>query len=182
LLQGRELPRVHAAGADVQRLAGAHHVVQRQHHLLQRRVGIEPVDLVEVDVVGAQALQAVVDGVADALARQTVVDAVAPGQAGLGGDDDLVAARAVAFDGAAQDFLAQAAGIGLGGVEQVEAMFERRAVVGLGVVLGQGPGHPVPGAVAGGAECQPRDAQAGGAQIDVAHEWFRRRSVPKRAI
>jgi hypothetical protein len=36
-----------------QGLAGLHDVVQGFHGLLDRSVGVEPVDLVEVDVVGA---------------------------------------------------------------------------------------------------------------------------------
>jgi hypothetical protein len=50
-LRLRELPRPHAARADVPRLAGAHDVVQRVHRLLDRCARIEAMDLVQVDVV-----------------------------------------------------------------------------------------------------------------------------------
>jgi len=45
-----ELPRPHAAGADVPRLAERDNVVQGRHRLLDRRQRVEPVDLVEIDV------------------------------------------------------------------------------------------------------------------------------------
>src|SRR5437764_585127 len=51
-----ELPRVHAARADVAGLAGLHHVVQRLHRLLDRGLEVPAMDLVEVDVVQLQPL------------------------------------------------------------------------------------------------------------------------------
>ena len=65
-----ELPGVHRRGADVARLAGLHHVVQRLQRLLDRRVVVPAMDLVEIDVVGAQPAQAGVDLGHDGLARQ----------------------------------------------------------------------------------------------------------------
>ena len=66
----RELPRVHAARADVARLAGADDVVERLHRLLDRRRVVEAVDLVEVDVVEPEALQRRVDRGEDVLAPE----------------------------------------------------------------------------------------------------------------
>ena len=66
-----ELPRVHRRRADVAGLAGLHDVVQRFERLLDRRLRIPAMDLVEVDVVGAEPAQAVVDLAQDRLARQT---------------------------------------------------------------------------------------------------------------
>ncbi len=59
-----ELVGEHRAGADVERLAGLHDVVQRLDGLLDRRLIVEAVDLVEVDVVEAQPGQAGVDRLA----------------------------------------------------------------------------------------------------------------------
>ncbi|MPM32210.1 hypothetical protein SDC9_78770 [bioreactor metagenome] len=56
-----ELPGPHGGGADVTRLAGLHHVVECLHCLFDRGVRIEAVDLVQVDVVGAEPLQRGVD-------------------------------------------------------------------------------------------------------------------------
>jgi hypothetical protein len=69
---------------DVQRLAGADHVGERLHRLLERRLVVVAVGLVEVDVVQAQAPQRRVDALADVLARQAdVVGAVAHGAVDL---------------------------------------------------------------------------------------------------
>ena len=54
VLHLRELPRPHRRRAEVAHLAGPHHVVQRLHGLLDRHLVIETVDVVDVDVVGAQ--------------------------------------------------------------------------------------------------------------------------------
>src|SRR6266702_627055 len=56
-----ELPGEHAARADVAGLARRDHVVQRLHGLLDRRLVVPPVDLVQVHVVGAEAPQRRVD-------------------------------------------------------------------------------------------------------------------------
>jgi len=56
-----ELPREHRRGAEVPGLAGLDHVVQRLERLLDRRGVVPAVDLVEVDVIGAQPPQARVD-------------------------------------------------------------------------------------------------------------------------
>jgi hypothetical protein len=68
-----ELPGVHRRCADVERLAGLDDVAERLQRLLDRRRRVEAVDLVEVDVVGAQSAQAVVDGMQDVLARQAAL-------------------------------------------------------------------------------------------------------------
>ena len=49
-----ELPGVHRGGADVTRLTGFHHVVQRFQRLFQRRFVIPAVDLQQIDIVGAR--------------------------------------------------------------------------------------------------------------------------------
>ena len=87
-----ELPGVHRRGADVAGLAGLDDVVQRLHRLLDRRVPVPAVDLVEVDVVGAEAAQAGVDLGHDRLARQAgAVGALVHAAVDLGGEHELVA-------------------------------------------------------------------------------------------
>ena len=125
-----ELPGEHAGGADVERLARAHDVVQRAQRLFDRRVVIEAVDLVEIDVIGAEPAQAVVDGVQDVLARQAaLVRVVAHRVEDLGGDDDAVA-RGEVLQRAPSDFFAHADGVHVGGVEEVDAGFQRAAEEG----------------------------------------------------
>ena len=99
-----ELPSVHRRGTDIAHLAGLNDIVQRFEYLLDRRVVVETVDLIEVDIIHAKPPQAVVDLGEDRFARK-------PGAIGagthpaihLGGDDDLVAAREI-LDRAAEDF------------------------------------------------------------------------------
>ena len=70
-LEPGELGRPHAAGADVADLAGLDKVVQGLHGLLQRHVGVEAVDLQQVDVRSIQTLQRCLDLVEDGGAGET---------------------------------------------------------------------------------------------------------------
>ena len=49
-----ELPRIHAGHTYVAHFAGLHHLVQGPHGLLDRCLVVQPVELVQVDVVGAR--------------------------------------------------------------------------------------------------------------------------------
>ena len=74
------------------RFAGPHHVVEGAQRLVNRRLGVGVVDLVEVDVVGAEAAQRALDGVEDVLAGCAAVPgAGAHGARALGGDHEVVA-------------------------------------------------------------------------------------------
>ena len=68
VLQSLELPSIHSARSDVSGLAGLDHVVKGLHDFLHRRKWVKPVDLVEVNIVEAKTLQAVVDFGHDVLA------------------------------------------------------------------------------------------------------------------
>jgi hypothetical protein len=116
------LPRGEVAEAHVAGLAGAHHVVEGAQRLLQRRDGIHAVDLVQVDVIGAQAAQAPVDAVHDVLARQAhVVGAGAGAAAHLGGEHELAAVEAHRRDGLAYQALALALVVDVGRIQEVHA-------------------------------------------------------------
>src|SRR5262252_5937507 len=56
-----ELPSVHRGGADIACFTGLNDIVQRFEHLLDRRVVIETMDLIEVDIIHTEPMQAVVD-------------------------------------------------------------------------------------------------------------------------
>ena len=56
-----KLPSVHRGGADIARFAGLNDIVQRFEHLLDRRVMVETMDLIEVDIIHTEPMQAVVD-------------------------------------------------------------------------------------------------------------------------
>src|SRR5205823_1997853 len=112
-----ELPSVHRRGADVARFAGLDDIMQRFERLLDRRVMVETVDLVKVDIVHAEPTQAVVDLGEDRLTRQSgAIGAGTHPAIDLGGNDDLVAAREI-LDRAAEDFLAAAERIEAGAAE-----------------------------------------------------------------
>jgi len=113
------------------------------------------VDLVQVDVIGVQAAQAVLDGGADVGRVQAVVGAADPGhvhvRAGdLGGQDHFITAAALP-EPAADEALGRALRVGtrhhrihLGGVDEIDAAFKRivELAVGfsLGVLLAEGHG------------------------------------------
>ena len=70
------------ADADVERLALADDVGEGLHRLLERRLVVVAVGLVEVDVVGLQPLQRAVDRLHDVLAGQAGVVLPAWGRSG----------------------------------------------------------------------------------------------------
>ena len=80
--------------------------------------------LIEIDVVGVDAAQAVVDLREDRLARQPrAVRTEAHRVADLGRDDDLVAVGEVR-KGAPDDLFARTLRVHVGGIEEVDAGFE----------------------------------------------------------
>ena len=154
--------------ADVPDLALGDQIGQGADGLLDGRVRVDPVLVVQVDVVGAEPLEGALDGGAD-VGRAAVGDAgPAAGvgdEAELGGHHDLVAA---ASDGLADQFLAVERAVDLGGVDVGDAQVQRAvdSADRLGVVkapaAGVGPGH------GHGAQADPGDVQP--AQRHVLHQ------------
>src|SRR6266511_879338 len=166
-----ELPRVHAGGADVAGLAGAHHVVQRLHGLLDRGARVEPVDLVQVHVVGTEPAQGAVDRAQDVLAGQPALVWARPHRREhLGGQHVVLALREQAGQQAPGNLLAHTAGVHVSGVEEHHALLGGLADNGLAGVLVEHPVAPRPVAVAHHAEADPRDLDPGGAQTRVLHQ------------
>jgi hypothetical protein len=129
------------------------------------------VDLVEVDVVGAQPPQRMVDLGHDRLAGQPLpVRAGTHRVAQLGRDDDVVAVGEV-LERAAEDLLAGPVRVHVRGVEEVDARLERVLDQGPGLLLAEGPdGVAAVGlAVAHRADRDGGDVQAGGAELHVTH-------------
>ena len=91
----------------------------------------------------------------------------------LGRDHDLAAPR-VLEQRAADDLLARAGGIHVGGVEEVDAEVERLLQERPARRLAEGPGvgAAVGLAVAHAAEAEARDVEAGAAELGVLHESF----------
>jgi hypothetical protein len=118
-----ELPGVHAAGPDVERLARLDHVVQRFHRLFDGHAVVPAVNLVEIDVIGAQAAQRVVDGFHDVLARQAAAVGAAPdGEVDFGGQDHFFT-RGCFPEQLARHFFADAEGVHIGRIEEVDPQF-----------------------------------------------------------
>jgi len=101
------------------------HVVQGLHRLLDGRVRVEAVDLVEVDVVGTEAGEAVVDLRHDHLTGQARAVGSGPHPAvDLGREHDVVPAGEVA-QRLADDLLAGTVGVDVGGVEEGDPGVQR---------------------------------------------------------
>ena len=165
----RELPGKHARRADVARLAGPHDVVQRLEGLLDRGVRIEPVDLIEIDVIGPEAPQRGVDGVEQVLPGQAaVVRSVAHRKERLRGDHHLIARREVG-QRASHDLFTDAAGIHVGGVEEVDAGVERTLDERAAGGLGQYPAAPRRRSEGHRAQAEARDPQPGPTEIHMVH-------------
>ena len=81
----------HRRGAEIERLARAHDIIQRLAGLLDRRVVVEAMDDVEVDIVSAEPLQRGVDRLHDMFAREALlVGARTHCVKDLGGQHDFV--------------------------------------------------------------------------------------------
>src|SRR6202166_1638809 len=89
----RELPRVHGRRSDIAHLAGLYYVVQRLERFFDRRLVIPAVDLIQVDVVGSETAQALLEFIKDFLPRKALtIRLVAHEGMHLGRDDYGLAA------------------------------------------------------------------------------------------
>jgi hypothetical protein len=103
---------------EVTDLARLDEQVQGAQRLLERGLAVPLVHLVQVDVIGAQAAQAGLAAGDDVVKGQAgVVRAVAHGHPDLGGEQQLVPA---APQDLAHDLLGLAAGVDVGGVDEVD--------------------------------------------------------------
>ena len=173
-----QVPAGEVRAADVADLAGAHQIVERAERFLDRRQRVEAVQLVEVDVVGAEAAQARLDRAGQVVARGADVVRSRPAAEGaLGRDEHLVAP---ALDRLAEDLLGQAVRVDVGRVEHRDAGLEadvdepRR----LGDVA-RAPGleELVAAAEGAGAEAERGDLEARAAELSVFHPQFPRLSL-----
>jgi hypothetical protein len=168
---------MHRRRADIAGLAGLNDIdiVERFERLLDRRVIVPSMDLVEVDVIGAEAPQARVDLGHDPLARQAGAIGSRPHPAiDLGSDDDLVSSVEI-LDRTPENLLAAAERIAVRRVEEIDAGFERTLDERAALLLAEAPGMiaAVAAAVAHAAQANPRHVEAGAAELGVFH----RRSI-----
>jgi hypothetical protein len=139
------------------------------------------VDLIEVDVVGLEALEGGVDGVHDVAAGGADVVAAGTGAAeDLGGDDDVFAGDAEVAEGLADGDLGLAFGVDVGCIDEVDAVvdgvLDEGVDAGLADVADHLPDGTVFGELAGlvagkghGAEAELRNEEAGVAEGLVLH-------------
>src|SRR5204862_6411839 len=147
---------------------------------LDRRLVIPAMDLVEVDIIHAEPVQAGVDLAHDCFARQAAaVRTGAHPAIYLGRNDHLVAAGEI-LDSPSEDLLAAAERITVRGVEEIDAAFECLLDERAGFLLGEAPGMvaAIGGAVAHAAEADTRDVEAGAAELHIFHRLSHGR--PKR--
>ena len=169
------LPGRMVGQGDVAELALPDQVVVDRERLLQRRVRVGEVSVVEVDAVGAQPAQALLDLLDDVPARQAGVRVEAP-LPRLGGQHHLVTAvrrgrgrgsprrtRARDAGGEAGPVERRRRAVNVGGVEEVDAEVQRRAHDGVGVLGARGD------AEGGRANADPGDADPGRAEDGVLH-------------
>src|SRR5690349_12521129 len=110
-------------GPDVANLAGAHQVTQRPQRLVDIRVLLGAMDLVKIDPVCAQTPQTPLDLLRDPAARVAeLVRVIAHGAVHLRRKNHVVAATALQC--LPHDFLGLAAGIHVGGIDEVDAPVE----------------------------------------------------------
>ncbi len=136
--------------------------------------GVEAVDLVEVDMVELEPIEAGVDLVEDVPARSA--RAVGPGvhpPERLGGDHHLAARNVQVLERLAEDLLGLAIVIDVGGIDEVDAGVERCLDQRIGLVLREladaAPDTLAAAAEGHRAEAQFGDDEAGAAEVVVAH-------------
>ncbi len=136
-------------------------VVQRAQHLLERRVLVDVMHVVEVHVIGLQPPQAVLDGVQDVHARHAgVVGSRSGGIEEFGSDHGTVAPT---LERLAENHLGLAPGVGVRGVEEIDAGRERHVdhAFGLSLIGNVAEGH--------GAKAQLGHLEACASQIAILH-------------
>ncbi len=176
-----ELPGIHGRCADIESFALADDLIERFESFFDGGFVIEAVDLIEIDVIGTEALQAVIDGVMDVLAGEAAgVGIVTHGVEDFGGDDDLIARRAELAQGAAGDLFTGAEGIHIGSVEEVDAGFDGAAEEGQGIGFFEDPFAPGFDAIGHGAQAELRNFETGGTQPLILHEFSLALRVPVR--
>ncbi len=166
------MPAGEVGAGDIADFSGGDEFVERAEGLFDGGGGVEGVEVVDVDVVGVEALEGAFEGLDEVIAGAAdVVGAeVGAAEGGLGGEEDVLSLQV--RDGFAEDDLAVAVGVDVGGIEEVTAGFHADVdeVFGFGV-LGAAPGLEefVAATEGAGAEAELGDFEAGAAEGAVVH-------------
>src|SRR5207249_570082 len=136
-------------------------IVESMQCFFNRGGGIESMDLIKVDVIRAEPAQAVVDRMHDVLAGQSaVIRVVTHRHINFGGNDEPVAARCKILQRAAENLLALAYGVHIGGIEVIDAHIERFLDEWPSLFLVENPRPPLFRSIGHGAQAQARYFQS----------------------
>ena len=164
-----DMPAGKIGAADIAHLAMAHEHIKRFHGFFQRCETIPFVQLIEVDDIGLQPLQARLAGAHQMMARRSgIVWPFAHREAGLGCKQHALAALA---DDLTDDFLGDTLRINIRRIDQVDAGIQRHIdeLAGFSnaeVADGLGPALAAKGH---GADGQCRNLKAGAAEKTIVH-------------
>ena len=165
-----KLPREHARGSDVTHATAAHDIVQRLHRFFDRRVRIETVNLIQIQVIGAQTFQARIDCRKNVLPRESLLvrAILARREKHFAGDHDLIASRQLAQQ-CARDLFAAARRVRIRRVKKIDARLERPFDERFGLVNLERPGAKFRIAIGHHAEGDVGDFQTGLTEAHVIH-------------
>jgi AraC family transcriptional regulator len=164
-----QLPPREVRRADVAHLAGGDQGVEGGQRLIERRLPVPLVHLVQIDVVGSEPPQARFGGAEDVVPREAgVVGSVAHRHPHLRGEQDLIAVRT---EGLADDLLAQPVRIHIGRVDEVDSRVAGHVDLPSGAVDAELPhgARPARAAVPHGAQRDRRNPQTRAPQLPVLH-------------
>ena len=151
------LPGGVVRNADVADLALVHQVVEGAKRFLHRRPRVGPMELVEIDPIGPQALQARLDGTHDVVPRsEALTRRLAQARGKLGGENQVLATRP---EDLSEHVFGIAVAIDIRRVEQIDAEVERLVHHRARRFEGDPPAEIV------AAETDRRNAQAGPAEV-----------------
>src|SRR5580700_432013 len=164
------MPTGEIRASDVADFAAFDESVESRKSFFDRSKRVEAVYVVDVDVIDAEAAEALVAGLEKVMARGAeIVGAVAHGERGFRGDEHAIA---LAGDGFAEDFLGRAARVDVGGVKKIDAGFKTyvNKASGFGDVAAA-PGFEEFGGAAKGASTETKNGnlKAGMAKLSEFH-------------
>src|SRR5262249_47717620 len=144
-------------------------IVERAQALVDGRVRIRMMQLVQIDVIRAQATERGVDRLEDVLARQALVPGTRPhGAEALGRDHEVLPP---ALEPAAENLLGAPDGLEVAAHRVDVRGVEERDAAGRGAIENGNGGLLVAlQAERHGAEAEPRDGKPGAPETDVMHD------------
>ncbi len=164
-----QAPGVQRGGTEIADLARPHQAVEGIGGFFDRRFGVEAVQHKQIEVIRPQPLQRGVDAVQQVLARQPpAVRLRVHRKVGLGGDHHVFTAGE-RLQRAAENALAFSAGVNVGGIEKIDARFQRLADKGARFIFFQHPGPPGRIAVGHATQAEAGHLQAAVAKPNVVH-------------